>query len=132
MTIFTRPPNELRGEQIVFVNPKQRFKCFAVHRVEERMGQVQCLAFSPDEAYLAIGLEQGNVQLLEMKGYETPTASDPLLVRSLAVAGLSFSADSSELVVSIRSGDEVHVYTYAKPFTNLDKHYVDRPIPEVS
>jgi WD40 repeat protein len=95
------------------------------------MEQVQCLAFSPDGAYLAIGLESGIVRLLKMEKYETPTSSNLFLTGDLPVVCLSFSADASELVASVRDGSEVHVKTSPRPFVNLDKYYLDRPIPEV-
>ncbi|KAI9853561.1 MAG: hypothetical protein M1813_002067 [Trichoglossum hirsutum] len=114
-------------DQIIFVNSKKKFEHFGVHRV---IGEVQCLAFSPDEAYLAVGLEKGIVQILKMEGYRNPTASRPALEPGLPVVGLSFSADASELVVGMRDGAVFHAITSPRPFVKLDKHYSDAAVPQ--
>jgi WD40 repeat protein len=81
---------------------------------------VQCLAITPDDTHLAVGLKGGSVKLHNLQepsksqilNFGVPDSSNP------TVASLSFTADGGELVASIRKGSTVHVYHCQKPFAN--------------
>jgi hypothetical protein len=81
--------------------------------------RVQCLALSPNDDYLAAGLN-GVVRLSKLGEYAEPR--DVHLPGSPLVAGISFSADATELVISARVGKDVHVYTYRMPDAIVNRY----------
>ncbi|KAI9776811.1 MAG: hypothetical protein M1839_009362 [Geoglossum umbratile] len=80
---------------------------------------VQCLAITPDDTHLAVGLKGGSVKLYDLQetsksqtlNFGVPDSNSP------TVASLSFTADTGELVASIRSCSTVYIYHCSKPFT---------------
>jgi len=81
---------------------------------------VQCIAITPDDTHLAVGLKGGSVKLYNLQepyksqilNFGVPDCINPI------VASLSFTADESELIASIRKGSTVYVYHCPKPFAN--------------
>jgi WD40 repeat protein len=89
---------------------------------------IKCLALSPDDTNLAIGLSNGVVRLLSLNRQMEITVSDLPLCTSPPVVALSFSADANQLAAAVRDGTVVSAYTSPRPFGSPNGPFVDESV----